>query len=106
MHHAHRATLWRVSPTVFREGPYRFFFFSREEELFLAFRLFPWFTDATIAELSHIEVERGHVLRWPALDIDLDVSRIEYPERYPLVARGRSRPRRTRRTGAPRAVRA
>src|SRR5579859_5096253 len=23
---------WRMSPTVFREGPFRFFFFSREEE--------------------------------------------------------------------------
>jgi hypothetical protein len=24
-------TLWGVSPTVFRDGPFRFFFFSREE---------------------------------------------------------------------------
>jgi hypothetical protein len=23
---------WRMSPTVFRDGPFRFFFFSREEE--------------------------------------------------------------------------
>ena len=30
--HGRTAKLADVSPTVFREGPYRFFFFSREEE--------------------------------------------------------------------------
>ena len=64
-------------------------------ELFLPFRAFPWFAEATIRELSTIEVERGHVIRWPALDVDLDVHRIERPERYPLVSRGSARrPRR------------
>jgi hypothetical protein len=67
-------------------------------EVFLAFRTFPWFADATIRELSTIEVERGRLLRWPALDVDLDLERIEHPERYPLVAR-RRRARRARVAG-------
>jgi hypothetical protein len=55
-------------------------------ELFLPFREFPWFRDASIAELGHIDVERERILRWPDLDVDLDVARIEHPERYPLVS--------------------
>jgi len=56
-------------------------------ELYLPFESFPWFREATIRQLSHIEVERQHLIRWPDLDVDLDVDRIEHPERYPLVAR-------------------
>ena len=56
-------------------------------ELYLPFGSFPWFREATIRQLSHIEVERQHLIRWPELDVDLDVDRIEHPERYPLVAR-------------------
>ncbi len=69
-------------------------------EVFLSFRTFPWFADATIRELSTIVVERGRLLRWPAVDVDLDLERIEHPERYPLVARGRRarRPRGARET--------
>jgi hypothetical protein len=57
-----------------------------ERELYLPFSQFPWFADATIRQLSGVEVERGHILRWPELDVDLDVSRIGHPERYPLVS--------------------
>jgi hypothetical protein len=58
-------------------------------ELYLPFREFPWFREATIAELCHVEVEHDHILRWPDLDIDLDVARIEQPDHYPLVSQGR-----------------
>ena len=70
---------------------------AENRELFLPFREFPWFADASIRELSRIEVERGHILRWPELDVDLDVARIDRPDRYPLVARD-VRPR-TRKAG-------
>ncbi len=56
-------------------------------EFCLPFEDFPWFREATIHQLGHIEVERQHLIRWPDLDVDLDVDRIEHPERYPLVAR-------------------
>lgn len=73
------------------------FFEPLNRELFLSFRNFPWFANATIHELSRIDVERGHIVRWPALDVDLDIERIEHPERYPLVAKpSRQRARRSR----------
>ena len=55
-------------------------------ELFLAFDEFPWFRDATIAQLAEIERPAGGHLRWPALDVDLSVDSIEHPDQYPLVS--------------------
>jgi hypothetical protein len=37
---------------------------------------------------SFLQVERlhGEHLRWPALDVDLELDAIRRPERYPLIA--------------------
>ena len=77
------------------------YFEPLKREMFLSFREFPWFADATIHALANIEVEHGRLLRWPDLDVDLDVDRIEHPERYPLVARSKA----TKRIRAARAPR-
>ena len=58
-----------------------------ERELFLPFDQFPWFRDATIAQLSRIERSSHGHLRWPDLDVDLSIDSIEHPDRYPLVSR-------------------
>jgi len=56
--------------------------------LYLPFDDFPWFENATVAQIADIERPgRGH-LHWPALDVDLTLDSIEQPERYPLVSRG------------------
>jgi len=57
-----------------------------ERELYLAFDAFPWFRDATIAQLSRIERPATDHLRWPDLDVDLSIDSIDHPERYPLVS--------------------
>jgi hypothetical protein len=64
-----------------------------ERELFLAFRDFPWFADATIHALTNVERPSAHHLHWPALDVDLAVESLTAPERYPLVSRVRSNKR-------------
>ena len=56
-------------------------------ELFLPFEQFPWFRDATVAQICDVELPTEHHLRWPSLDIDLAVESIEHPERFPLVSR-------------------
>jgi len=56
-------------------------------ELFLPFEEFPWFRDATIAEITELERPRPEHLRWPRLDVDLTIDSIEHPDRYPLSAR-------------------
>ncbi len=60
-----------------------------ERELFVPFKLFPWFADATIRQIAAVERPSPHHLRWPELDIDLALASITHPERFPLVSRAR-----------------
>ncbi|MCA1853608.1 MAG: DUF2442 domain-containing protein, partial [Beggiatoa sp.] len=61
-----------------------------DEELFLPFTEFPWFTDASIGMLLNVERPRPHHLYWPELDVDLAVESIRHPERPPSFPRARS----------------
>jgi uncharacterized protein DUF2442 len=58
-----------------------------DQEMFLAFEHFPWFQEASIKKILHVEMPSKNHLYWPELDIDLDVNSILYPENYPLVSR-------------------
>lgn len=58
-----------------------------EEKLLISFVDFPWFRQATLAELEGVERPAPDHLYWPALDIDLAVESIRHPERFPLVSR-------------------
>lgn len=67
-------------------SPHGFWLFVGEQELFVPFKDFPWFRDASIREISHVELPSAHHLYWPDLDIDLAVESLTNPERYPLVS--------------------
>src|SRR2546427_11645175 len=67
-----------------------FWLFIGERELFVAFRDFPWFKEASIRAITQVELPSPHHLYWPELDVDLAVESIEHPERFPLISRGRS----------------
>ncbi|MGH9145018.1 MAG: DUF2442 domain-containing protein [Vicinamibacterales bacterium] len=68
-------------------SPHGFWLFLDERELFLSFKDFPWFQDASIRAISRIERPAVHHLYWPDLDIDLAVESLSHPERYPLVSK-------------------
>jgi hypothetical protein len=55
-----------------------------EREFLLPFEQYPWFREATVGEIQHVQLLRDRHLRWPALDIDLEVESLIHPERYPL----------------------
>jgi hypothetical protein len=57
-----------------------------DQELFLPFDRFPWFRDAPIGKVVHVELPSAQHLYWPELDLDLEVESILHPERYPLVS--------------------
>jgi hypothetical protein len=57
------------------------------EQLFLAFEHFPWFKNAPIGKVRHVEQPSAQHLYWPELDIDLAVESIRHPEKFPLVSR-------------------
>ena len=66
-----------------------FWLLIAEKERFVSFKAFPWFQDASIAELTNVELPGPHHLYWPDLDVDLAVDSLDHPERYPLVSQAR-----------------
>jgi hypothetical protein len=59
-------------------------------EAFVPFTAFPWFRDASIAQIQSVRLVHSGHLYWPELDVDLAVDSIHHPERYPLMSRGGS----------------
>lgn len=57
----------------------------RDREYFLPYADFPWFRDARVSQLLHVELESPEHLRWPDLDVDLALDALEHPESYPLI---------------------
>lgn len=76
-------------PEVTNVSQHGFWVLLDEREVFVSFGQFPWFTDATIAELSTLERPVPHHLYWPALDIDLHLDSIDNPDSFPLVSGAR-----------------
>ena len=64
-----------------------FWILIHDREIFVSFKDFPWFEEASIQELVAVDLPSPHHLYWPALDIDLTVDSLDHPERYPLVSR-------------------
>jgi Protein of unknown function (DUF2442) len=77
-----------ISPVeVLNVSPHGFWLLVGGREYFLAFTNFPWFRGATLRQLFAIELSHGHHLYWPELDVDLDLERIQHPEKFPLMAK-------------------
>ena len=58
-----------------------------QEELFLPFKDFPWFKDASVGKILEVrEPTPGHFY-WPELDVDLGLEAIRHPDCFPLRAR-------------------
>jgi hypothetical protein len=64
-----------------------FWLLLSDQEIFLPYETFPWFRDAPVKKILHVELPSEHHLYWPDLDIDLEVESILHPERYPLACR-------------------
>ena|SRR5437867_1514059 len=80
-------------------SPHGFWIFVGEREMFVWFKEFPWFRDATVGEITNVRLPSAHHLYWPDLDVDLAVESIEHPDMYPLVSTAR-RTKRSRPTSA------
>ncbi|MBD2114266.1 MULTISPECIES: DUF2442 domain-containing protein [Cyanophyceae] len=57
-----------------------------DHEYFLPYEEFPWFRDAPVKHVFHLEEPHSGHLYWPDLDVDLSLEVIQHPERFPLVA--------------------
>lgn len=68
-------------------SPHGFWLLLGDEEMFVSFEQFPWFKNAPVGKLFHVELPSEHHLYWPELDVDLAVESLSHPERFPLVSR-------------------
>ena len=56
-------------------------------EYFLSFVDFPWFQAAAVAQIMTVKRDGAVHLNWPMLDVDLTISSIAEPEKFPLTDR-------------------
>ncbi|WP_031430051.1 DUF2442 domain-containing protein [Methylomicrobium album] len=76
-----------ISPVeVTNISQYGFWLLLGDEELFLPFSEFPWFRNAAVGNILHVERPSSNHLYWPELDIDLAVESIRHPEQFPLIS--------------------
>ncbi len=68
-------------------SPHGFWLLVEGEEKLLPFANFPWFRNATVAQICHVELLSENHLYWPGLDVDLAVESIDHPNRFPLVSK-------------------
>ena len=54
---------------------------------FLPFEEYPWFETASVGQVHNVELEHGCHLRWPDLDVDLELESLLHPAKYPLTYR-------------------
>ena len=66
---------------------YGIWLLTGEKELFMPYGEFPWFKNATVAEIANVEEQQKGHFYWPDLDVDLTLDIIEHPEKYPLKAK-------------------
>ncbi|GAB1389948.1 MAG: hypothetical protein AMXMBFR78_12180 [Rubrivivax sp.] len=58
-----------------------------DEELAVPFEQFPWFKQATVAQLTAVQRPTENHLYWPELDVDLSVDSLRNPQAFPLVSK-------------------
>lgn len=76
-----------LAAEVLNISPHGFWLMAKGREYFMDFDLFPWFRRAAVEDICSVELMHQDHLYWPKLDVDLDLDRIEHPEKYPLVSR-------------------
>ncbi|WP_396223366.1 DUF2442 domain-containing protein [Gemmatimonas sp.] len=80
------------APEVTHVSRHGFWLLLGDEELLVRFEDFPWFRQATIDALTHVEWPSQDHLYWPRLDVDLSVRSIRRPADFPLVSRATAEP--------------
>ena len=76
-----------LKPEITNISEHGLWIFFADKEYFLPFKQFPWFKNATVQQISDIQLLHHEHLYWPSLDVDLSFDIIEHPEKYKLIAK-------------------
>ena len=74
-----------TSAEVTHISPHGIWILVGHQEYLLSFEDYPWFAEAKVSQIHHLELLHGSHLRWPDLDVDIDLLALENPDAYPLV---------------------
>jgi len=55
------------------------------QDYFLSYNRVPWMREASINDVLNVQMCGAEAVEWPALDVDLELDSLRYPERYPLL---------------------
>ncbi len=70
---------------IFNIDAHGFWLFANGKEYFLPYEEFPWFKEARVADILNVQLLHEFHLRWPSLDIDLDLNSLEATAETPLI---------------------
>ena len=73
------------SVEVVNISPHGIWLWVNGKEFFLSYEDFPWFKDASLANIYRVQLIHGRALRWEALDVDVALESLEHSDRYPLT---------------------
>lgn len=59
----------------------------KEQELFMPYEDFPWFKGKPNAAIHNVQQPSSGHFYWPDFDVDLTLTSIEDPERFPYKSR-------------------
>ena len=59
----------------------------KDREYYLPYDKFPWFKRAAVDDVFNVQLLGRERIRWDALDVDLSLSIIANPDKYPLVSK-------------------
>lgn len=89
--HGSNSSQTKNRPEILNLTPYGMWILVSQKEYFIDYSRYPWFLNATMQELREVETTGlGSGIYWPALDIDVELEALEFPERFPLIARNQA----------------
>jgi hypothetical protein len=76
-----------LRPEITNISEHGFWIFLKDREYFLPSEQFPWFKNATVRQISDVQLLHREHLYWPILDVDVSLCIIQHPEKYKLIAK-------------------
>ena len=69
---------------VLNISPHGIWLYVKGKEYFLSYQDYPWFEESKVTDICEVELLHDTHLRWPQLDIDLEIESLDNPEKFPL----------------------
>ena len=76
-----------LNAEVTQISPHGIWLLANGTEYFLPYEDFPWFKKGSVEQILNVRLLHGFHLRWPDLDVDLELNSLEHGEKYPLIYR-------------------